>query len=238
VAMAGLATYRRPNTPAGPNYREFIGVQLSTPLLIGQKYFLSFYTNFSFTLGIATNNIGMRFSTVANDSCCLPILNNFAHLYTDLILSDSVDWVKLSGSFIADSNYNFISIGNFFQDNQTDTLNVIVNPNPDAAYYFIDDVCVSTDSAYNQTWTSVAQFDPSDAVEVYPNPFTQNFYVKSNVFYSEIKIYDLTGREIYYIKYDLGNSVTQFDINNGPGLYIMKITTKDKTTIKYKLLKN
>ncbi|MBK7964744.1 MAG: hypothetical protein IPK10_05280 [Bacteroidetes bacterium] len=69
-AMAGVATFLKAGTPSGPNYREFIGIALTQPLNIGIKYYISFYTNFSYINGIATDKIGLQLSTVQFDSCC------------------------------------------------------------------------------------------------------------------------------------------------------------------------
>lgn len=153
VGMAGIIIYNNPNAPSGPNYRETIGIALNHSLQINEKYYFSFFTNFSNTpnLSIASNNIGLKFSTVDFDSCCPPHIDNFAHCFSSVIITDSINWSQISGSFIADSAYSYVMIGNFFDDTSTDTLQI--GQYPSDAYYFIDDVCVTTDSVYNQTWT-------------------------------------------------------------------------------------
>ena len=55
-------------TEPPPNcYKEYLGCQLINSLQIGQKYFISFKVIFSggFGVGIATNNIGLLFSTIS-----------------------------------------------------------------------------------------------------------------------------------------------------------------------------
>jgi gliding motility-associated-like protein len=49
----------------------------------------------------------------------------------------------VSGFFIADSAYQYIAIGNFFDDSNTDTSSVGSSSNVQIGYYFIDDVWVS-----------------------------------------------------------------------------------------------
>ncbi|MBK7964747.1 MAG: hypothetical protein IPK10_05295 [Bacteroidetes bacterium] len=62
-AYAGVACYLHPNAAPPPNYREFLGVELNNTLVIGQKYFVSFYlvNPGSFNIAIACNKIGINF---------------------------------------------------------------------------------------------------------------------------------------------------------------------------------
>jgi len=95
TAYAGLVSY---SIPGWPNYREHIGIQLSSPLTIGQKYFLSFYTVMGgdilqggYYYCMPSDKMGMRLSTVAyNPSNPAPI-DNFAHLYVSTVLNDTLN---------------------------------------------------------------------------------------------------------------------------------------------------
>lgn len=65
------------------------------------------------------------------------LMSNSAHVYSDSLLNDTANWVQIKGSFIADSAYQYVVIGNFFDDFNTDTLNC-----SSASYAFIDMICV------------------------------------------------------------------------------------------------
>ena len=197
-AMAGMALYRRPNAPSGPNYREFIGVELIQPLTIGQKYFFSCFVNFSGQLpvAIACNKFGTNLYTLPFDSCCPPPINNSAKFYTDSILTDTVNWFRLEGSFIADSAYSYLCIGNFFTDNNTDTIRI--GSIPDYSYYYVDDVCITTDSTFNLTWTSLPDITSAVLLKFWPNPFRQSFFINKCLQANELSIYDLTGRSVHF----------------------------------------
>jgi hypothetical protein len=108
-AYAGAVFYARPNLPSGPNIREFIGLEMLSNLIVGQKYFVSFFVvNAGVNNGsIACNKQGINFYTVPFDSCCSPPLLNTAKIYNDSILTDTLNWTKISGSFIADSAYRY-----------------------------------------------------------------------------------------------------------------------------------
>ncbi len=126
------------------NYREFIGIQLTSQLCIGEKYYISFKINVADNFNCATNKLGVLFSTIHyNDTIIAPI-NNFAHFFIDSIIIDSINWTNISGSFVADSAYQYIIIGNFFDNLNTDSI--LFSGNFCNSYYFVDNICVSIDS--------------------------------------------------------------------------------------------
>ena len=217
-AMIGIGTYVTPGA-GGPNYREFVGAQLLSSLTIGVKYYFSFYLNFSHTenVSIASDKLGLRLSTQLFDSCCPPPVDNFAHIYIDTIISDSISWVRISGSIISDSSYNYVSIGNFFEDSQTDTLNT--SSFPAFSYYYIDDVCVTLDSSYNNTWTSIHQVNKSD-VRIYPNPVSSTCIITSNE-NDSYDLYSSLGQLIRVIPIVKGENALDFS-NLSSGIYLLK----------------
>lgn len=128
--------------------REFIGCSLNTPLIIGQTYYVSFKVNLCISPGVfqlyATNNLGMRFSTTPFNPTNPSPIDNFSHINETNIITDTMNWVTIGGSLVADSAYTALSIGSFFNPNVTDTLEVYPNSsNYIVSYYLIDDVCVS-----------------------------------------------------------------------------------------------
>ena len=57
------------------------------------------------------------------------------------LLNDTVNWMKIEGSFIATGNEKYITIGNFFPDSLSD-IGFFGTPTSWGAYYYIDDVSV------------------------------------------------------------------------------------------------
>lgn len=145
-AYAGFIGYDKNNS----NVREFFGVALTSPLVIGEKYYVSFYVSLGYkkhVFNVANNNIGAMFTTYSYYDPFLTLPSpNFAHIKENEIISDTINWIKISGSFIADSAYTFMIIGNFFDDANTDTLNFPDSIGNFRSFYYVDDVCVSTDS--------------------------------------------------------------------------------------------
>lgn len=132
--------------------REFIGCTLNTPLTIGQIYYVSFKVNLCITPSClqfyAINNLGVLFSTSPYTNTNPSPMNNFSHIHETNLILDTLNWVTIGGSFIADSAYTHLSIGNFYDPSVTDTLAVHPNStNIYISYYLIDDVCVSSSAS-------------------------------------------------------------------------------------------
>jgi hypothetical protein len=237
-AMAGIGTYRKKLSPNGPNYREFIGNALTLPCQIGTKYYLSFYTNWSGNLLMASNNIGLKLSTVPFDSCCKPPLNNFAIIRTDSVLADTLNWVRIQGSFIADSAYQYVMIGNFYVDSLTDTLTFAPFGFYDAAYYYVDDVCITTDSIFNQTWTSLPKYQKPVNYTIWPNPSNGTFYINSCLRQEDLILTDIMGRRIEFDIACLSNELTAVSIkSNCTSLFaILSISNRYHYYQTYKIL--
>ena len=63
--------------------------------------------------------------------------------YGNPIINDTLNWIKVGGIFTARGGEQYITIGNFNDDNTTDTVFVdSTGWNGGIAYYYIDDVSV------------------------------------------------------------------------------------------------
>ncbi|HLG33729.1 MAG TPA: T9SS type A sorting domain-containing protein [Bacteroidia bacterium] len=224
--------------------RENIGSQLITPLQIGIRY----YASFKVSLGgkgaaynyCGTNKLGILFSVVHYDSLSpAPICSNCAQICSDSIVTDTLNWTRITGSFVADSNYAFISIGRH-------NLNSLTNFTQVAgfgynAYYFIDDVCISADSAYTYTygWTGINNLSKEEIISVYPNPTSAILNLSFQNFRdAEVSIYDGLGRKVFSSTAGNQNTLT---LNLGafsPGVYLLKLVSeKDGKAVVRKLIK-
>jgi hypothetical protein len=198
------------------NGREFVGRALSTPMQPGITYYVSFYVCKADVevLGHSTNNIGVRFSTVPYSLVNPDTALNNAHVWSNAIVDDTTNWVKISGSFVADSAYTFIGIGNYFSDAATTIIPGTAQSN--YAYYLIDDVCVSQFMETCEVLTSRKEFVNDFICEVFPNPTTTmlNLNFLSN-YNGEVRLYDYTGKLVYveHINVEKGN-ILNIDIKN------------------------
>ncbi|HEX8517839.1 MAG TPA: T9SS type A sorting domain-containing protein [Bacteroidia bacterium] len=178
-AYAGAICYIEGETDYSLN-REILGNNLISPLLIGQKYFVSLKiaaipNTFNIGSSMFIDKLGVLFSSLEYtnlDSNTIPPIQNFAHVFTDSIITDTTNWTTIFGSFTADSAYTYISIGNFFKNNNTDTIHHTNSTYPNA-YYLFDDICVSTDSSFCLNYVYIGINDEiimEQNLNVYPNP--------------------------------------------------------------------
>jgi hypothetical protein len=241
-AYAGFVTYAP--LPANQNIREFIASQFVSPLIIGTKYFISYKVSLGFNnsseINCASNKIGVNFTTVSYDQVTPHPLTNNAKFYSTSIISDTVNWNRLTGSFIADSAYNYVVLGNFFEDNYTDTL--ILNTSISClSYYYIDDVCISTDSAYtiNYIYTGIHHEKLEDNFNIYPNPNNGNFALNYNfgeIGKGKFNVYNSIGQLIYQSKLTQNNGSTNFGLNLASGIYIWSVEADNMIMKKDKFI--
>jgi hypothetical protein len=217
------------------NLREYIGIQLNQSLSIGQEYFVSFYVAMSFNVqgqrfGIAADKIGVRLSTTGYSSSNPIPTTNYAHIYSNSIISDTVNWTKVSGYFIADSAYNYLSIGNFFQDSFTSYI--VLDTSAWYSYYYIDDICLSTDSLECYfTTEGIPEQNDNLPILLFPNPAHDRIEIKGNEIQSLV-LFDILGRTVYQNNYKI---ISPLKINTSGfprGIYLIKAKTKNKTLIQ------
>jgi hypothetical protein len=158
---AGLVTY----FPGFPEYREAIIAQLNQPMVVGANYDLSLKVSpggFSYsvenTIRLASRGIGLRLST--NPVPLNGYALNGAVLFMDNVLQDTLAWTTLSRELIADSAYQFVLIGNFFEDSLSEPTVLDPNGQVDASYAFVDEICISNQDGICATPESISMITP------------------------------------------------------------------------------
>jgi hypothetical protein len=233
-AYAGFITYSA--TGSIPSLtREHLGVQLSSSLIIGEKYFLSFFISAAWNpinMNIASNKTGLLFTTYSylDEFSTSPIIN-WSNFNSQEIISDTVTWKKVTGSFTADSAYQYLVIGNFYEDIYTDTLNFPNTFINQTAYQYVDDICLSTDSLFSNNWTTLSIPKHLMSLSISPNPADDFIHIKSDLIIKNIMLYNSIGNIIKSI--DNINEYEYFiDLRNViNGIYYLEVNNKHKTKI-------
>lgn len=156
----GMVTYSN-DPPDG--FRELMGVKIDEALIEGRTYYISFKVSWTSSvpspdgwMRYAANKLGirMRMDSLVGVDSWYPI-ENVAQFASSDIISDSLDWTLLSGSFIASETASWLYLGNFFDHSSVAVA--VVDPNcPDEqGYYYIDDVCLSPSPEGCPTSTSL-----------------------------------------------------------------------------------
>ena len=128
---------------AAPDYREYLQVPLTSPLVAGQPYLVKFHVSLADTAGLAIDRIGAYLSVGAVG----PVPNYAPLPYTPQVESaanvvlGSTGWTQISGVVVAAGGEDHLVIGSFRDDGSTTTA---PGPGdwPGGAYYFIEDVSV------------------------------------------------------------------------------------------------
>jgi OOP family OmpA-OmpF porin len=226
--------------------REYIQVQLLDTLIGGENYCVRFYVShagmssfFNSYMPIVISEIGMLFSNNPITSS-----NYLPFPYTPQIaspsgtfLSDTLNWMEISGVYTALGGERFITIGNFKDDANSDTLHLIENGLDPQGRYYIDDVSVIN---CNDTLSSVDEITNQYDVKLYPNPNNGSFTIECPAFETGkviLNIYDVTGKKIAaHLIYSKNKSLTINENSLDAGVYYYQIMVNDKTIKSNKLV--
>jgi hypothetical protein len=237
-SFCGLFAFESPSSATQNDFREYLGCQLEEPMLPGTTYYLRFQTAMAFKgyywVTWASSHIGAIFTTqpYLHPSNSMPI-PNFAHVYSQEVLSDTVNWVTIEGSFVADQAYTHMALGVFFEFDLLNTMQLIEGPNL-GSYYFVDDVCVSKYPDCVRVSVSETA-DANPRITVYPNPANDQVRIESDFPVLECSLMDMSGRKLF--SKGANSRVMEIALDNlADGAYVLEIKTTDNKTKREKLL--
>lgn len=175
VAFSGIALYYLTNSSDSINISsELMGIKLKQSLKANTCYYGEFYISLVEASDIAINRIGMLFtqntytlSYQTYDNIIQPQIKWDTTKY----FTDTLNWVKIAGTFIAQGGEQYLTIGNFrdgmninkqfIARNFTNICNISNAQN--ASYIYVDDV-----SLYELTTPQLQ----SNAITICPNADT------------------------------------------------------------------
>ena len=132
--MVGITMYGCQN--GKPHCREYIEIQLIEPLVTGQKYYFEFFIK-QLPNSLAINNIGFGFSYQRNYQI-EDVLMELTPAFQINSPLEAKTWKKISGTFEAKGEYNYLTFGNFFNDENTQVIRQRGFNN--YAYYYLDKI--------------------------------------------------------------------------------------------------
>lgn len=147
AGQMGICTY---HSSLG-NYREYITTQLSTSLIAGQQYNISFFVSQGNNGGysMSSNGLGIYFSNaILSQGGSNTSINVTPQVEISSIITASNTWVQYSFTIVAGGSFNYLTMGNFRND--ANTLRSATGSI--GAYYFLDSlvvkpVCVTSPAA-------------------------------------------------------------------------------------------
>ena len=133
--------------------RNYTQGKLRTHLIVGNNYCVTFYVTLAQASVYAVNGIGAYLDDGTRDAgqesmgCSSPQTSFLPQVFTNTVINDTMNWVKIQGSFAANGSERFITIGNFFSDANTDTFLRKPASINNSSVYLIDDVSVIASDA-------------------------------------------------------------------------------------------
>ena len=202
--------------PSSTNAREYVQSKLISKLEKDEFYEVSFYVSRADSCRRACDNIGLYLSVNEIGS-----LDNLLLPYSPQVVSElnfpienDTSWIKIIDTIVASGNEEFITIGVFSSNSNTNWVNVGgSNSWTYESYYFIDDVSVKKLYQIPNIFT--------------PNSDGINDFVDFSNFPFEVEIYNRWGNKVYSNKmspYWYGKDENENELNEG--IYFYKIENK------------
>ncbi len=165
-----------------------------------------------------------------------------AVIYMADLLNDTSGWAYLTTSFVADSAYQFMQIGNFYADSVC-SYSVIGDTiaNSYYAYAFIDDVCLST----NTDGCGHALVPPSHSLSRLPTcqVFDATLWLRLSDWCMEAEarkasLFDEIGRLVAEKDLRQMSGTIPWPLQHcADGGYFLKIEMNDRSSIQFRVLK-
>jgi hypothetical protein len=215
-----------------PNgYREYFEAQLSSPLVAGTCYYFEMFVSTGDVCQFTTDDIQVYFSNTIISG----IPGNLNLSFTPQISNatgnfiDTMSWVPVTGMYTATGGEEYIIIGNFKNNAQTDTMEVNASGTDVYIYFYIDDVSLTVCTGIN---------DPSDQhqVRVYPNPAVDFINVElTHQTSADFLLYDAASKKLLETQF---NNKTELDISPlERGIYFYELRYDDGVTRTGKVMK-
>ena len=221
------------------NTREYIEVELLSPMIAGTQYCAEFYVSLADFSKKAVSDMGAYFSTDSlldlSPSQALSMLTPQIQNDTGNFLNSKSLWKKVSGNFIASGGERFITIGNFKKPINTHVQNVS-GGSVDFVYYYIDDISVKV----CDTTTHIPENKDIHTFDIFPNPNNGTMTLEYRLIGPDkglMEITDVTGKTVS--RYTLPANADKLTITNDQlqnGIYIYHVSINGKVVKSDKLL--
>jgi hypothetical protein len=218
----------RSNSP--PNWNEYIEVALTTTLAANQCYFFEMYISLANNCFRTSDDIGVYFSDtlISGITNYLPLPFTPQINFTLGLPADTVNWMLLSGYYLASGNENYLTIGNYKDYFSSNSQVINISAPLDYVYFHVDDVSLTPCTNIGETTEHIAT--------IYPNPFQNILYFtnQSNELL-ELNLYDITARIIFQQSFT--GSISLNTEHFGKGIYFYELKNKGGVIKKGKILK-
>ena len=189
---------------APEDYREYIQGELSNALTKGEKYTVSFYISLAENSSHTIKDLGVLFLKQPLNKTSDKVINinnvlnevessHFVLINSLQYYTQKETWEKVTFEYDASGFEQFFIIGNFDTNKKIRTIKIQGSKNPDASYYYFDEI-------------SISPFEVETASSIVVNTIDDNQLLERN------KVYTLKNVLFDFDKSDLlDSSITELD---------------------------
>ncbi|PHS67298.1 MAG: hypothetical protein COB12_03885 [Flavobacterium sp.] len=212
--------------------REYIEVQLISPLLEGQEYEFSMQVSLPEDFGKAINNFGALFTTdILEGVNGVTLIEANPQVKSVVPIADQDNWTAITGTFIAEGGEEYLTIGNFYSDDNVQVIDVPGSGNWMWGYYYID--AVSLTPVILSTNDEILD----NQLKVYPNPTSNLITIELTNNYSSTityKLYNLLGELIYTS--ESNSQLFRIDMSDlSRGVYLLELIDAQSNKVVKKI---
>ncbi|MEI2759974.1 MAG: T9SS type A sorting domain-containing protein [Bacteroidia bacterium] len=230
IAYVGLGPFVSTTFPSFANRREYIGGGLSDTLKHGHEYCVSFYVSVAEEFKYVVDGIGLYLSvdsavdyTINTNLSFVPQISNLA----GNIIYDTLNWVQISGTYIANGGEKYLTIGNF-----NDDINTLVDSTSGTlmgAYLFIDDVSVVDCTVGINEIESY-----KNKIKLMPNPTNSELRIENaELKIKNMEITDVLGNVVLIESVKSDEKNIKINVSNfTKGVYFVKVFSDKGIAIK------
>ena len=203
---------------------DYIGAMLSSPVVAGQTYYISFWTSLADeSKFISFPGVSAAFTD--EPLVDLPLPWNPVDLVEGDWLLERNGWTQFKGTITPINTCRFLALGTFRLDGQMLNFNNWPLGNLVGSYAFIDNVCVSTDSTDCFGGIVSTMDTRSEAPSlVYPNPSAGRFHIRDGATWT---VFRIDGTIV------LHGSGAEIDISSEPpGVYFVRFADSEMKIAK------
>jgi len=179
--VAGIYTYIPATTTKYRNfdYREYVRCPLTQKLKPGKKYYVELWVTVLENWNQISNNIGVGFTHQDMSTLSyLPLLMSPSVNATEIPEVTPGNWQKISGEFIAKDSFEYLIIGNFYNNDNTRVKNLNKGGDEKGCYYLVDDVMIQ-----EKTWEEAPPLSSHHLMESLQKEFE---VIDSNLILDEV----------------------------------------------------
>jgi hypothetical protein len=208
---------------------EYLAVRLTDSLRTNKRYCVSFWINMASTTKYASNAVGISFRVDSISTgwwaplySCIP-----PDVVCPNIISDTLNWILVSDTFLAHGSERYLVIGNLRPPNQTSYLAIdSTNQGPvRSAYYYVDDISVTYCDVPEDTNPPE---NPLEEITLNPNPGDGEFILKGYFpAESTFEVYDMLGKKVYESSLPSGNSSFPVTLTLANAVYTYRVKNAD-----------